>query len=448
MPLRALGASGGNVFDIAQAIYYAAGESNNSGIRLTGNAIADVINMSLGGPDQNITLSEAISTAHAKGIIISAAGNESSSEPSYPAASVGVVSVSSVGADKALAPYSNFGSTIDIAALGGNSSADYNADGLPDGILSTDGKINDSNVDNVYTYLQGTSMASPHVAGVVALMKTVYPAMTPDIFDAWLAAGELTEGIGVAGRDNHYGHGLIDAYKAVITAKSAAVNNTAPLLYFTPNKIDFGLSNNSINIDVSNLGGEIPTPPSVQAPSDDADWLQVSISSVDSNGLGRYVAIINRNLLPSDGNYSATITFLTNTGNGTINIPVTAQRISSSQASNAGLIYILVLDPDTYTTIAGQAATVHNGVYSYYISSLPEDDFIIIAGSNSDNDKFICDEGESCGSYPLYGSSSIISVNDNITGIDFGVSYRVTLDSTASGFSKDINLQKSIEASR
>ncbi len=72
-------------------------------------------------------------------IIIAAAGNQNSSSPSYPAAYDGVVSVSAVGPEKELAPYSNYGTTIDVAAPGGDFSKDINNDGYGDGVLSTSG---------------------------------------------------------------------------------------------------------------------------------------------------------------------------------------------------------------------------------------------------------------------------------------------------------------------
>jgi subtilisin family serine protease len=61
-------------------------------------------------------------------------------------------------------------------------------------------------------------MAAPHVAGVMALMKSIYPALTPAEFDALLASGELTDDAGPPGRDDFFGHGIINARKAVEAA--------------------------------------------------------------------------------------------------------------------------------------------------------------------------------------------------------------------------------------
>ena len=426
MPLRVLGPSGtGSMYDIAQAVYYAAGLVNDSGVTLVGGDVASVINLSLGGPDPSLTLDSAIADARAAGVIVvAAAGNAASHFPSYPAASAGVVSVSSVGADKRLAPYSNFGSTIDVAAPGGDSGADYNVDGFSDGVLSTNGEVNNSGlVDHQYSYLQGTSMAAPHVAGVAALMKTVYPAMTPDLFDAWLAAGELTEDIGDVGDDSYFGHGLIDAHKSVLKAHNTVSGGLAALLYINPSAISFGYITESVSIDVSNLGAGSLT---VDTPVDDADWLTVTAQSVDGDGLGRYEVAVNRNALVADGNYSATITFSSSAGDAVI--PVTVQKITRTFSADNGLIYILVIPTGSGDGGGSASSSVLEGDYSYQVSGVQAGEYTIVAGSDADNDGFICDSGESCGGYPLLGRMEAIRVGSNVVDMDFGVSYTRGLD--------------------
>ena len=97
-------------------------------------------------------------------IIIAAAGNNGDSEPNYPASYDGVVSVSAVGLNLTLAPYSSYGQYVDVAAPGGDMSQDDDGDGFFDGILSTLGKENDNGIEHTYVFYQGTSMACPHVA--------------------------------------------------------------------------------------------------------------------------------------------------------------------------------------------------------------------------------------------------------------------------------------------
>jgi hypothetical protein len=137
MPLRALGLNGGSNYDVLQAVRYAAGLANDSG-RLPARP-ASVINLSLGSPFFSQATQDTFTEVRNRGIIVVAsAGNESSSEPNYPAAYNGVVSVSATTISGSLAPYSNFGA-VDVAAPGGFNGTDENGDGLTAGDLGLGG---------------------------------------------------------------------------------------------------------------------------------------------------------------------------------------------------------------------------------------------------------------------------------------------------------------------
>ena len=180
MPLRALGAGGtGTSYDIGQAVRFAAGLPNDSGT--VPDAPADIINLSLGGAPFDQSTQNLYNEVRAAGVIVvAAAGNNASSMPLYPASYNNVISVSAVDAQRRLAAYSNFGSAVDLSAPGGDRGVDLNGDGFPDGILSTSAEIQSDNTFNyVYSFLDGTSFAAPHVSGVLALMKSVNPDLTP-----------------------------------------------------------------------------------------------------------------------------------------------------------------------------------------------------------------------------------------------------------------------------
>ena len=160
LPVRVLGEDGGTDFDVAQGILYAAGLLN---VKVDGKQRperrADIINLSLGGPGESPVLQDAIQRATAAGVVvIVAAGNEGTSVPSYPAAYSEVIAVGAYGAGGEYALFS-FGVNVDLMAPGVN-------------ILSS--WVRYPGADTM-SFMSGTSMASPFVAGLVALMKSVTP---------------------------------------------------------------------------------------------------------------------------------------------------------------------------------------------------------------------------------------------------------------------------------
>lgn len=183
------------------------------GVRWTADNGAKVINLSLGGSATTTYLEEAVKYAYEKGVtIVAAAGNSSSSSPSYPAAYDNyVISVGAVRYDKNLAPYSNYGSSVDVVAPGGDTTIDQNGDGYGDGVLQQTFSGSRSNFG--YYFFQGTSMASPHVAGAAALLISNGNATTPDQVRAALEG--TTEDLGTSGRDNTFGWGLINPLAAL-----------------------------------------------------------------------------------------------------------------------------------------------------------------------------------------------------------------------------------------
>lgn len=215
LPVRALGEDGGSTSDISAAIYYAAGiERDPENVLPTDRA--RVVNLSLGGYigiDQ--ALYDSISAAVGRGVtVIAAAGNDSGGQVRQPASYDNTIAVSATDATRQLAFYSNDGPEIDFAAPGGGDpGADANGDGLSDGVYST--YYDDSvSVDNyVYAYVSGTSMATPHVSGVVGLLYSYAPGLNQDAVYAILA--NTAKDLGEPGHDEKFGHGLIDAEAAL-----------------------------------------------------------------------------------------------------------------------------------------------------------------------------------------------------------------------------------------
>jgi len=166
-----------------------------SGIIWAADNGAEVINLSLGGSSASSTLEDAINYAWSKGVVVvAAAGNNGDTTPSYPAYYTNCVAVAATDTDDTLAYFSNYGKWVDVAAPGVS-------------IYST-------LKDNGYGYKSGTSMASPHVAGLAALVFTTVSDANGDgrLNDEVRSRIEATcDDIGVSG----IGHGRINAAGAV-----------------------------------------------------------------------------------------------------------------------------------------------------------------------------------------------------------------------------------------
>jgi serine protease len=226
VPARVLGKCGGYTSDIADAIVWASG-GTVTGVPANANK-ARVINMSLGGSGScDTTTQNAINSARSRGaVLVVAAGNSNvNASNASPANCQGVITVAAVGRTGGKASYSNYGTVVDVAAPGGDSGA---------GILSTLNAGTKAPAGDTYAYYMGTSMATPHVAGVVALMLSKNPNLTPDDVEAKLKSTARAFPAACSG----CGTGIVDAAAAVNAAMGAT---TAPAP--TQNEVE---SNNTI----------------------------------------------------------------------------------------------------------------------------------------------------------------------------------------------------------
>ncbi|MFE9771822.1 S8 family serine peptidase [Streptomyces sp. NPDC005931] len=211
-PLRVLGKCGGYDSDIIDAITWASG-GTVSGVPANAN-VAKVINMSLGGSGSCSTATQsAINAAVNRGTtVVVAAGNENQNAAnSSPANCNNVITVAATNRAGARASYSNYGTVVDIAAPGGETRTS-----TANGILSTLNSGTRTPSTENYAYYQGTSMATPHIAGLAALMESANPALTPAQIESAIKSnaralpGTCTGGCGA---------GLADAAKTVQAVK-------------------------------------------------------------------------------------------------------------------------------------------------------------------------------------------------------------------------------------
>ena len=200
LPIRTQNANGSGLMStVATGITYAADHG------------AQVINMSLGGGTQVSAVTNAIAYARSKGVVVVAsAGNSrtSGSPISYPAADPGVIAVASTDSADNFSSFSNRGTYVDVAAPGS-------------GILSTYPVALGS-----YGSMSGTSMASPHIAAVAALLKAFDTGLSPDRIQEAMETSAVD--LGAAGKDADFGYGRVDAAAALIAA--AAAPTTSPTI--------------------------------------------------------------------------------------------------------------------------------------------------------------------------------------------------------------------------
>jgi len=183
IPVKVLNDRGsGSMFGIQQGIIHAT------------SVDSDVINMSLGGGGYDRGMDEAIQTANSRGtIVVAASGNDGIGKVSYPAAYSGSIAVGSVTSNETRSSFSNYGSELDVMAPGSN-------------IYSTI-------PNNRYVSMSGTSMATPHVAGVVGLMRSANPSLS-----VTQTRAILNNTAQPAGPSIQYGHGIVDAHAAAQAA--------------------------------------------------------------------------------------------------------------------------------------------------------------------------------------------------------------------------------------
>ncbi len=247
LPVRVLGRCGGYTSDIMDGLIWASGGTVAGAPTLL--TPAKVVNLSLGGFGEcGLSMREAIQSARSRGVVVVAsAGNKSKDVASFtPASCPGVITVAAVGRDGALASYSNYGDLVDVAAPGGSGKEQ---------ILSLSNTGYTSPGIDFYTYMRGTSMAAPHVSGVVALMFARNPELTPDQVEQALRSSASQRGFPVPCA--RCGSGIVDARRAVEAAglPSAPVSRPQPWSETEPN--DTAAAANQVRVFPSQMSGTI-----------------------------------------------------------------------------------------------------------------------------------------------------------------------------------------------
>jgi serine protease len=229
VPIRVLGRCGGFTSDIVDGMRWAAGLAV-AGVPANANP-AKVMNMSLGGSGAcSSTYQNAINAINAAGaIVVVAAGNSNSNASGHqPANCNGVVTVAATDRDGNRTFYSNFGSVVEISAPGGETNTNSPSPAPQNGVLSTLNTGLTIPSAPSYVYYQGTSMAAPHIAGVLSLMASLDPTLNFTQSLQLLQSTARAFPPGSSCNTSTCGSGIVDAAAAL----NAVLNPPGPT--FTP----------------------------------------------------------------------------------------------------------------------------------------------------------------------------------------------------------------------
>ncbi len=297
MPVKVLNAGGSGTYQqIADGIYYAVDNG------------ADVMNASLGGSFDSNTMYNAVQYAYDSNVVFVAATGNDNSIIAYPARYDECIAVGAVDVNKARAYYSNYGTGMELMAPGGDTSVDLNGDGYVDGVLQQTFSAGDPS-NFAYWFWQGTSMAAPHVTGLVALMLSRGARGVENIRDT---LHSTAEDLGAPGYDTVYGYGLIDAAAALAIA-----------LQVDPSSLDFAgvgkgssktMTFRAYNTGTGTLSGTI---------SDNRDWITVDSTSFEGNDNTIFVTVDTNGLAESFIPYTGTVAVTSNGGTKTVEVSVT-----------------------------------------------------------------------------------------------------------------------------
>ena len=434
--MRVMGTSGtGFTSDIIQGLLFAGGLPNSTGSVYQGTTPIKAMNLSLGstGGGCSSSYQGVFNDLYDRNIsVVSSSGNAAQEAPGaygYPASCENVISVGATAATGLRAYYSTYNDAVDIAAPGGDVGADVNADGYSDGVLAFD-----SNED--LAFYQGTSMASPHVAGAIGILYALVPELLASQVDALIIDGHIVDDIGPEGKDDDYGYGLLNINKAV-----ARIIDEEGLDFtygsINPGTANLGLEFNSYDITVSKVGdGELSV---ASITNDLPSAVTISEIDVDESGFGTYRLTFDRSSLP-DGLYrtNTRVTFSNeNIQSSVATFQVGPERDRPYVEFISTYLYQVDEVGGTISLVFGNDGEMVDGEVAFTAENLPDGQYYFSYFSFIDN--FIRDVGEFEARYPDAGSGLQYM---NLAGSDLSTSVTLGVNKSVYGISKLNNKKK------
>ena len=266
VPVRVLGRCGGFTSDIADGMRWAAGLAV-AGVPANANP-AKVMNLSLGGSGPcGSTFQNAINAVNAAGaIVVVAAGNSNANASNFsPANCNGVVTVAATDRNGNRTFYSNFGGVVEISAPGGETNTNSPSPAPENGVLSTLNSGATVPGAPTYVYYQGTSMAAPHIAGVLSLMVSLDPTL--DFAQSLQILQSTAHSFpgGSSCNTSACGSGIADAAAALNAVLGNPITPTPTSTGPTPTNT--AISGRPTKTPTATAGGPTPTPTNTVVPT-------------------------------------------------------------------------------------------------------------------------------------------------------------------------------------
>jgi serine protease len=243
-------------------------------------------------------------------------------------------------------------------------------------------------------------MASPHVAGAIALLYAADSSMTPSRVDSMLQSGKLTTDIGAAGRDNVFGYGLLNLPKMLENLYADNEADSVTFAYTNKYFLDFENTLTALNVSLKKVGTGNLTVTGLTA--DSAEGLSYTDNS--SNGFGSYALNINRDEIPN-GEFSNTIYF--NLSDSTsVAVPIFYSVGAIRARTDVGKLSITLYNSEDEGVTGGTLDMLSDGTLPFIATGLANGSYYLVASTEIDDDGFNCQFGELCQYYPDFTSTS------------------------------------------
>lgn len=427
VPVRVLGDQlSGYDDDIIDGLLWAIGDPDVQGVPRNVKP-ARVVNLSLGGPADQASqqvwddvigsiVNDAAGRYPQRPIMVAAAGNSDEDANNItPANCAGMITVGATNISGVRASYSNYGSTIDVMAPGGQAGTDLNSDGQDDAILSLAGME--------YDLREGTSMAAPHVTGVVALLLSANDALTQPQVESIIRNSGDQRGLCSEG----CGAGWLDAMTALLLAGGEI--QLTPLLVSDTTSVFFAPGIQSRQISVVNLGNA-PFTFHTLIEGAQADLFDVSPSTGAVDVATQPGGRVNLNVTLARADFEAGSANLTIIGEGDATGQQAVVNLGFDDDQERSPRQIQIIEVTAYRQgddgeleRVASATARRDQEFAYAIEGLPAGEYQVFAVGDDNQDGVYDAQRESTGAYPQSDAPEWVQLDDDarVEGIDFSI---------------------------